>query len=707
TSQCINCLEEEEEDEPEPLDHDYDVPQQHVYKRGWSKARWTREEDERLKQLAERFGTDDWKFLANYMPNRSDAQCIHRWQKVLNPALVKGPWTKEEDQKVIELVMKYGPKRWSLIAKQLKGRIGKQCRERWHNHLNPAVKKSSWTEEEDRIIHEAHKQLGNRWAEIAKLLAGRTDNAIKNHWNSTLKRKVEQEGYLQDSPWPLCPDTKFQSDAFPVLAPDSPSRDEQDVRTHLRWVTRTQRQTPPPALAFKNYTISDESLAWAEFNKETESIGIDLCIASLNLPIANWPVHQAGGASAEATTPIKYLAVAQLSPLKNVPEFAETLQMIDSDNSSWSDSLMLEILGDSGVARECSALTSCVAPHRDGPSSSKVFSLHCPSSSISSGSTSGIGGKADPIASSAATARLASQPAILRRGRDTTPRGEATEGASSLSFGSLDLSRTPPKSNRLHTLPFSPSQFLNTTEREKLQMETPSLTSTPVCRQKLAVGTPLQRERTPGQTKQNGFRTPNIRCSLMETTPRTPTPFKNALAAQEVKYGPLKGLPRTPSHLEEDLRDVLQTVSASHDGFTGDSEHSPSPANRPRPEARMMMGSPAKKARKSLVLDVWSSDNLNTKLFPCEPSVSPGGSPSCVCVCLRKLRQARELLTSSLLMRPVTGRAGDSLQGHERTPCVMNSDWEVVAFGRTEDQLLLTEQARKYMKLLAARTLIL
>ncbi|KAI7983062.1 Transcription factor MYB3R-2 [Camellia lanceoleosa] len=95
-----------------------------------SQAGWTEEEDNLLSEVVRKFNGKNWKKIAECIPGRTDVQCLHRWQKVLNPELVKGPWTKEEDDCIIGLVEKCGCKKWSAIAKFLPGRIGKQCRER-------------------------------------------------------------------------------------------------------------------------------------------------------------------------------------------------------------------------------------------------------------------------------------------------------------------------------------------------------------------------------------------------------------------------------------------------------------------------------------------------------------------------------------------------------------------------------------------------
>ncbi|XP_052211248.1 transcription factor MYB3R-3-like [Diospyros lotus] len=151
---------------------------------------WTKEEDKILESAVQKFHGKNWKKIAECVPYRTHYQCLHRWQKVLNPNLIKGPWTKEEDELIIELVSKQGNKKWSEVAKHLPGRIGKQCRERWHNHLNPEINRTPWTKDEELALIRAHGIYGNKWAEIAKLLHGRTENCIKNHWNCSLKKKL-------------------------------------------------------------------------------------------------------------------------------------------------------------------------------------------------------------------------------------------------------------------------------------------------------------------------------------------------------------------------------------------------------------------------------------------------------------------------------------------------------------------------------------
>uniref|UniRef100_A0A2N9HR25 Uncharacterized protein n=1 Tax=Fagus sylvatica TaxID=28930 RepID=A0A2N9HR25_FAGSY len=107
--------------------------------------------------------------------------------------LKKGPWTAAEDGILMEYVRKHGEGNWNAVQRNSGlARCGKSCRLRWANHLRPNLKKGAFSPEEERLILELHAKYGNKWARMAAQLPGRTDNEIKNYWNTRVKRRQRQ-----------------------------------------------------------------------------------------------------------------------------------------------------------------------------------------------------------------------------------------------------------------------------------------------------------------------------------------------------------------------------------------------------------------------------------------------------------------------------------------------------------------------------------
>ncbi|KAH9487048.1 Transcription factor MYB3R-4 [Psilocybe cubensis] len=205
---------------------------------------WTEEEDQLLRQAVAHYGeNDNWKKVAEGIPGRTNKACRKRWLHSLQPNVKKTAWTPDEDKMLVDLHESYGPK-WSAIARQIPGRTDDACSKRYREALDPSLKKDQWTHEEDVLLMETYHRIGGKW--------GKRQRSSRSRWRLLERKKASKANHHMSSR--TSPVHTITPHETPVIVEEPlPVAQFQEAPAHVQW--------PPyyPPEAYPTFPVDGES----------------------------------------------------------------------------------------------------------------------------------------------------------------------------------------------------------------------------------------------------------------------------------------------------------------------------------------------------------------------------------------------------------------------------------------------------------------